>query len=77
LDFLCELLADFVYVVLNFSQYVYYFHRNEDWDCIVIRVGRLWAGHVEFYRTKEFSVARFKISTIALLRIQIFWDVTL
>jgi len=42
-----------------------------------MRVARLWAAHVEFYRTKEFSVARFKISTIVLLRIQLFWGVTL
>jgi len=71
-----ERLAEFFYVMLNFSQYVYCFHRDEDWDSIVIRVSRLWAGHVEFYRTKEFSVARFKISTVVLLRIQLFWDVT-
>jgi hypothetical protein len=54
-------------MVLNFSKYVYYFHRNEEWASVVIRVTRLWAGHLEFYRTKEFSVARFKISTIVFL----------
>jgi hypothetical protein len=61
-------------MVLNFSQYVYYFHKDEDWYS-VIRVTRLWAGQLKFYRTKEFSVAGFKISTIVFLRFQLFWGV--
>jgi hypothetical protein len=64
-------------MVLNFSQYAYCFHKDKDWDSIVIRVSRLWAGCMEFYRTKEFFFARFKISTIVFQRIQLFWGVTL